>query len=101
MAGEGDVVYCDPPYVSTDKPSFTGYTAAGFGLEQQRELVTACEGAVSRGAVVVISNHDTATTRELYSGWDIYQVSVRRSVAAEGAARAVAQELIACLQPQP
>lgn len=99
IAGEGDVVYCDPPYVDTDKPSFTGYTAAGFGMQQQLALVAACEEAVSRGAVAVISNHDTATTRVLYSGWDIHQVSVRRSVAAEGSARAVAQELVASLKP--
>lgn len=99
LAGEGDVVYCDPPYVSTDRPSFIGYTAAGFGMEQQRDLVAACEEAVSRGAIAVISNHDTATTRELYSGWDIHQVSVRRSVAAEGSARRFAQELVATLKP--
>src|SRR5690606_5209354 len=27
IAGEGDVVYCDPPYVDDAAPSFTGYTA--------------------------------------------------------------------------
>lgn len=98
MAGEGDVVYCDPPYVDDAAPSFTQYTSARFGMAQQRELVHACEAAVERGATVLVSNHDTVTTRALYAGWDIHEVSVRRSVAAKGESRGVARELVASLK---
>ncbi len=97
MAGEGDVVYCDPPYVDDETPSFTQYTAARFGMEQQRELVEVCRSAARRGAIVLVSNHDTATTRALYASWEIYTVSVRRSVSADAGARGVARELIARL----
>lgn len=97
MAEEGDVVYCDPPYVDDSAPSFTQYTSARFGIHQQYELVKACEAAVERGATVLISNHDTATTRALYAGWDIHEVSVRRSVSADAGARGIAGELVACL----
>lgn len=97
MAEEGDVVYCDPPYVDDSAPSFTQYTSARFGIDQQYELVLACEAAVERGATVLISNHDTATTRALYAGWDIHEVSVRRSVSADAGARGIAGELVACL----
>lgn len=97
MAEEGDVVYCDPPYVDDAAPSFTRYTSAGFGMREQNELVRACEAAVARGAKVLISNHDTKTTRALYAGWDIHEVSVQRSVAAKGEARGLARELVARL----
>jgi len=97
LAGEGDVVYCDPPYVDDAAPSFTQYTATGFGMDEQREVVRACESAVQRGATVLISNHDTPTTRALYAGWRIHEVSVRRSVSAAVSARGTARELVACL----
>lgn len=98
MAGKGDVVYCDPPYVDDATPSFTQYTSARFGIAQQYELVLACEAAVERGATVLISNHDTETTRRLYAGWEIHEVSVRRSLSARAASRGVARELVACLR---
>jgi DNA adenine methylase len=99
MAGEDDVVYCDPPYVDDDEPSFTQYTSARFGIAHQYELVQACEAAVERGATVLISNHDTDTTRALYTGWDIHEVSVRRSLSASAASRGTARELVARLRP--
>jgi DNA adenine methylase len=97
MAGEGDVVYCDPPYVDDETPSFTQYTAARFGMAQQRELVDACWSAASRGVSVLVSNHDTATTRALYDGWEIHTVSVRRSVSADAESRVMTRELVARL----
>jgi len=99
LAGEGDVVYCDPPYVDDAVPSFTQYTSTRFGMSEQQELVRACECAVDRGATVLISNHDTPTTRELYAGWHIETVCVRRSIAATADARGLARELVACLSP--
>ncbi len=96
MAGEGDVVYCDPPYVDDEVPSFTQYTAVRFGMTQQQELVEACEAAVRRGALVLISNHDTPSARKLYSGWRVHEVSVRRSVSAASSSRGTARELVAC-----
>lgn len=97
MAGEDDVVYCDPPYVDDETPSFTQYTAVRFGMAQQQDLVDACEAAARRGATVLISNHDTATTRRLYAGWEIHTVAVRRSVAANAEGRVMANELVARL----
>ena len=97
LAGEGDVVYCDPPYVDDKAPSFTQYTAARFGMQQQRDLVEACKQAVQRGATVLISNHDTLSARELYTGWKVVPVSVRRSISAKGDARGTVRELVAIL----
>lgn len=95
MAGLGDVVYCDPPYLDSDLgKSFTAYSDAGFSLHDHQELREAALRAVSRGATVVISNHDTEQTRELYRSWHLEQVEVRRSVAAATQSRGLVTELI-------
>lgn len=101
LAASGDVVYCDPPYLdtATTKSSFTAYTAAAFGPQQHRELVAAAHAAVARGATVVISNHDSEVSRNLYVGAEIHSFEVRRSVAANGGARIAVRELIAVFRP--
>lgn len=98
MARADDVVYCDPPYApSTSGASFTAYTPSRFGAAQHEALVAACLRAVSRGARVLVSNHDTAYTRELYRGWRIETVRVRRTVSAHVGSRRAAAELVAIL----
>lgn len=49
LAGEGDLVYCDPPYLGSQNRL---YGAHGFLFQ---ELVTAIEGCASRGAKVALS----------------------------------------------
>ncbi len=98
--GFGDAVYCDPPYVHrTCADSFTAYTAARFGAEQQRHLVEACQRAVNRGATVLVSNHDTPESRALYKGWEIHSFTVRRSIGPTKTSRGHADELLAILRP--
>lgn len=97
QANEGDVVYCDPPYSNVDQSSFTAYTSAGFGPEQHRVLCHLAESAVARGAVVLVSNHDSPHTRMLYSGWKIQEFQVRRSVAGRHDARRISREVVAAL----
>ena len=100
LASRGDVVYCDPPYVDlSDRPSFVAYTKEGFGPTEQVALVDASIAAARRGATVVISNHDTPYSRELYRVFDISVVSARRSISAVGSARGIVGELVATLTP--
>lgn len=102
LAMDGDVVYCDPPYVdtSTTPGSFTSYTADRFDMEQHRKLVEAAKAAVARGATVVISNHDSEVARQLYVGAEIQSFDVRRSISVKGDARSDAQELLAIFRPR-
>lgn len=98
MAGPGDVVYCDPPYLdSAQGKSFTGYTEQAFGIVEHETLVAAGVRAVGRGATVLISNHDTLQTRRLYAGWDLDEMLAFRSVSANGEGRGAATELVAKL----
>jgi DNA adenine methylase len=102
LAGVGDVVYCDPPYSARSPAgSFTGYTALRFDQNAHERLLECCVQAVSRGARVVISNHDTPEVRTLYRGWHIESLFVRRSIGASAASRKHVAEVVAMLPRCP
>ena len=97
--GGGDVVYFDPPYIPlNDTAYFTDYAKEGFSYEQQVQLAELAESLANRGAKVIISNHDTPVSRELYKNAEIYPIEVRRSISAKGSSRKKASELIAVYQ---
>jgi len=99
---EGDVVYCDPPYVPlSPTASFTSYSKGGFGMVQQLCLARmATAASYENGATVIISNHDTDITRDLYKDADeIHTLDVQRNISCNGAKRGKAKELIAVYRP--
>jgi DNA adenine methylase len=65
--GEGDVVYCDPPYCET----FSDYVAGGFGLAHHVLLASLARKAAERGARVLGSNSDSDQTRKVYKKFRI------------------------------
>jgi len=95
--GSGDIVYCDPPYAPLSaSANFTSYSAGGFQEQDQQDLAMLCEEAARRGAVVLISNHDTPYTKSLYKGADeIVEILVSRTISCDGQTRNKAMELIA------
>jgi DNA adenine methylase len=95
----GDVVYFDPPYIPvSDTANFTDYATEGFSYDQQVQLAELAESLANRGAKVIVSNHDTPVSRELYKNAQIYPIEVRRSISAKGSSRKKANELIAVYQ---
>lgn len=93
----GDVaIYCDPPYLPPDgKDGFTHYNGRTFTREDHRELAAHLVRAGQHyGIRAVISNSDTAETRQIYSSFELHTLNVRRSVAASGRARQPAKEVI-------
>lgn len=96
MAKPGDVIYCDPPYVSlSSAPGFSGYTDKGFSNADQIELVRLAMESANRGIVVAISNHDTPFTRHHYQHGEILSFPVMRSISCKADQRSNAQELLA------
>lgn len=92
----GDVVYCDPPYVPINSTSnFTGYTVGGFNNEQQRKLAEWAIKLMDSGVKVIISNHDTEFTRNLYSRARLDLFDVQRFISGDVSNRNKASELIA------
>nr|DAQ93077.1 MAG TPA: Cytosine specific methyltransferase [Caudoviricetes sp.] len=100
LAGDGDVVYCDPPYEplpGTD--GFTSYSGAGFSWADQVALAECCVAAHQRGAKVVISNSSAPKVIELYEqhGLKIHHVSARRAMSSKPGTRSAASDIIATL----
>ncbi len=92
----GDAVYCDPPYVPlSSTASFTAYTKAGFGPQDQvalRDMALALKG---RGVTVILSNHDTPEVRELYAdGFELSRIMVARAINSAANKRGGVGELI-------
>ena len=95
----GDVVYFDPPYVpASDTANFANYAKEGFTYDQQVQLAELAESLANRGAKVIISNHDTDVSRQLYKNAQIHSIQVARSIAANKTSRKKANELIAVYQ---
>lgn len=93
---EGDVVYCDPPYVPlSSTANFTSYTSGAFNHEDQMRLVSCASEAALSNIRTVISNHDTPFTRTLYQAAQLTSVSVQRSISSKAETRGAAQELLA------
>ncbi|AQV96651.1 hypothetical protein BJN34_22570 [Cupriavidus necator] len=77
----GDIVYCDPPYLDTErKPSFRDYVPGGFSIEQQRQLADLARAAAQQGIPIIVSNHLTPESRALYHGAVVHEVPVERNL---------------------
>lgn len=99
VAKDGDLVYCDPPYLPLKASAFS-YTAPGFSLAEHEQLVRAAKQAAEQGATVAISNHDNPVTRELYRAFEVHELLCTRHIAASAGARTPAPELLAILRPR-
>lgn len=96
QARPGDVVYCDPPYVPLSKSSnFTSYSTGSFDLDQQRKLAELAQQTADRGVPVLISNHKTPFTREIYKSSKQEHFKVRRYISCNGNKRGMAGEMLA------
>ncbi|MDO4435486.1 MAG: Dam family site-specific DNA-(adenine-N6)-methyltransferase [Cardiobacteriaceae bacterium] len=96
QAGNDDVVYCDPPYVPlSETASFTAYAKGGFNLDDQQRLAEIAKQISKQSQAVLISNHDTLFTRNLYKEARLETVTVQRNIAAKGSSRQKVGELLA------
>jgi len=93
--GEGDFVYCDPPYEPfSSTASFTAYKASGFSQDDQQRLRNAVLRATERGAYAVISNSTVDFILNLYNGWDVRRVFARRAINSNGNGRGEIAEVL-------
>lgn len=102
MTGEGDAVYCDPPYLPLSITSnFSSYGVEEFTLEDQQVLADLALESSKRGATVVISNHYTEHALQIYkNASNIKQISVSRFISGKGESRGEVFELLAAFLPK-
>jgi len=69
MAGEGDLVFADPPYTTAHNfNGFVKYNETVFAWSDQVRLKEAAVAAKARGAAVIITNAYHSSILELYAG---------------------------------
>jgi len=95
-AARGDFVYFDPPYVPLSATSsFTAYTSAGFGAEEQTRLRDVARALKRRGVMVMLSNSSAPFVHKLYArGFRIDEVPATRAVNSRASGRGAVPELI-------
>ncbi|MBH1558467.1 Dam family site-specific DNA-(adenine-N6)-methyltransferase [Stenotrophomonas maltophilia] len=96
-AGAGDLVFADPPY--TVRHQFNGfikYNEQLFSWADQERLRDALHRAKMRGAVVMCTNADHASIRELYEGdFRLFPLSRYSAIAGAGGVRGKYAEILA------
>ncbi|ECI4179063.1 Dam family site-specific DNA-(adenine-N6)-methyltransferase [Salmonella enterica subsp. diarizonae] len=100
LAGEGDVIFCDPPYEPMPgKSGFTNYSGQSFRFDDQVRLAQSLKAAHQRGASVVITNSGAPAIRELYTsmGFDVRPLRARRSISCTGETRETVTDIIGVL----
>lgn len=90
----GDFVYFDSPYVPESATAcFSDYTKEGFTMKDHRRLAALFRRLDALGAKLMLSNHSVPLMRELYGGYAIQQVEVRRAINRD-ASRRTGREII-------
>lgn len=95
-AKKNDTVYCDPPYVPLSKTSnFTSYAPLAFTLDEHIILSELAKQLSNRGVNVVLSNHFTQFTKEIYAGAKLFKFDVKRYIGCNAESRKDIKEILA------
>lgn len=91
----GDFVYFDSPYVPVSSTAyFTDYTKDGFTYEDHVRLAELFKKLTNIGAKVMLSNHDVPLVHELYDGFNMEAINVRRAINSDASKRKGTELLI-------
>lgn len=94
---QGDVVYCDPPYIPISTSAcFTAYSHNKFDLDMHVKLAEHSSLLRSNGAKVFVSNHDVPLARKIYKGsTKIHKINVSRTISCNLSGRSKVKEIVA------
>lgn len=95
-AGEGDLVFLDPPYASSKKrESFVDYNEKLFSWDDQIRLAACAESLRNVGAHVIVTNAYNSSIREMYPSFTEHALVRRSSLAGKvSQRRPVAESLL-------
>ncbi len=92
---KGAFVYFDPPYMPiSSSASFTGYTAGGFGEQEQIALKEQCDALNAKGVKFLLSNSACPFIEELYKDYIIEHVNAKRTINANPEKRGEIEEVL-------
>lgn len=97
-ATKNDLIFADPPYTALHKYNgFLKYNEKIFSWSDQIRLCNALQRAKGRGAKIVLTNADHASTRELFSSLGTVHTLERFSIiAANSKDRRRSNEILVC-----
>lgn len=93
-AGEGDLVYLDPPYAGTEAKDRGEYGPNSFKSFDIDRLGVCLRSASERGAKVLLSYASIDAIKEEFDGWNINEIFVGRSVSGFARGRKKVPEVI-------
>ena len=79
-AKEGDFIFFDSPYIPIKADSFIDYTKDGFTEGNHRRLAWVYTKLAERGVKCMLTNHNVPLVYELYDGFNILPVDVKRMI---------------------
>lgn len=83
-----DFVYFDSPYVPEGETAdFTAYTKSGFPYEEHVRLSNLFKKLDAQGTKLMLSNNDVPLVHELYAGFNIQHLDVKRMINSNAAKR--------------
>lgn len=92
---KGSFVYLDPPYMPiSSSSSFTGYTASGFGEEDQITLKEQCDVLNKKGIKFLLSNSSCKFIEDLYQNYIITKVCAKRTINSKADKRGEIDEVL-------
>lgn len=92
---KGAFVYFDPPYMPiSSSASFTGYTAGGFGEQEQIALKEQCDALNAKGIKFLLSNSSCPFIEDLYKDYIIEHVNAKRAINANPEKRGEIKEVL-------
>ncbi|MBD1902523.1 DNA adenine methylase [Trichocoleus sp. DQ-A3] len=90
-----DFVFFDPPYYPLSPTSnFTAYSRNSFNEADQIRLRDVFAELANRGVKVMLSNSDCLFIREIYSNFNIYEISASRMINSNARKRGKISELL-------
>ncbi len=96
---QNTVFYCDPPYAPLQKVksshNFTHYAQKDFTFDDHKELANLAQKSTALQQSVVISNHYSSFTKEIYQEAKLKKIKVQRSIAQKSSARKKVVEILA------
>lgn len=93
-AKEGDFIFFDSPYAPLKSNTFEAYTKEGFTLEDHRRLANLYKELSNKGCYCMLTNHNTDLVNELYHGFKIDVVQVKRSINSKASKRTGTEVII-------
>ncbi|MDE2986527.1 MAG: DNA adenine methylase [Chloroflexota bacterium] len=97
LAGAGDFVYFDPPYVPLSETAyFTSYTAKEFGMVEQERLARTAAELAERGSRVALSNSGHPEVKSMYSSevFKLDEVHAKRAINSDAKKRGPVREYL-------